>query len=272
MNEVSATYPVILSPLLGPEYKPPFEVLNPEGRASMILVCDHASNAIPRGLHGLGLGAEELAQHIAWDIGAAEITRRLVDRFDAPAVLSGFSRLLIDHNRAPGDPGSIPVISDGIEIPGNRDLGDAEAEWRLENFFWPYHHVITNTLAYLWRHGRAPALIAIHSFTPQIQGGAPRPWHLGILWNRDPRLARPILEWLNAQPDLCVGDNEPYSGRDLGYTMYTHAGAAGLPHVEFEFRQDLVADPAGCEHWAQLAGDALAAALADSAIHNVVHY
>lgn len=264
--------PVILSPLLGPEYSPPFEVLNPTGRASAVLVCDHASNAIPQSLNNLGLGPAELAQHIAWDVGAAEITRLLSKRFDAPAVLSGFSRLLIDHNRAPGDPQSIQEVSDGIVIPGNQNLSDAEAEWRLETFFWPYHHVITNTLAHLWRHGRAPALISIHSFTPQLNGGPPRPWHIGILWNRDPRMAGPIMERLKTYPDICVGDNEPYSGREVGYTMETHAGAAGLPHVEFEFRHDLISDREGCERWGMIAGDVLETLLADPSLYCVTHY
>jgi predicted N-formylglutamate amidohydrolase len=221
-------------------------------------------------MNNLGLGSVELAQHIAWDIGAAEVTRRLAERFDAPAVLSGYSRLLIDCNRSPGDPDSIPAVSDGIIIPANQNLSDIEAEWRIETFFWPYHHTITNTLAHLWRHGPAPALISIHSFTPQLNGFY-RPWHLGILWNRDSRLALPILERLSAYPGLCVGDNEPYSGRQVGFTMDTHAGAAGLPHVEFEIRQDLIATSEDCQHWAMIVGDALTVALGNHSIHAVVH-
>jgi len=272
MSDVKPFPSVILSPLIGPDYRPPFEVVNPSGQASLILVCDHASNAIPLSMNNLGLPPELLSQHIAWDIGAAQVTRRLAERLDAPAVLSGYSRLLIDHNRAPGDPDSIPAISDGMEVPGNCGLSDTEAEWRLETFFWPYHHALTNTLAYQWRHGRAPALVSIHSYTPQLNGGTLRPWHIGILWNRDPRLALRLLEALRADPNLCIGDNEPYSGRELGYTIDTHAGAAGLPHASLEIRQDLLADTGGCDYWAGVIGEAIASVLADPDLHAVVHY
>jgi predicted N-formylglutamate amidohydrolase len=274
MNDMTLISPGIpaVSPLLDPADPSPVQLLNPHGRVPLLLVCDHAGNAIPKPLNQLGLGSQELAQHIAWDRGAAEVTCRLAERLDAPAVLSAYSRLLIDCNRAPGDPESIPLQSDGILIPGNQNLSDAEADWRLETFFWPYHHTITNTIAHLWRHGLAPAFISIHSFTPQLNGGPPRPWHMGILWNRDPRLALPILDWLRTQTGLCVGDNVPYSGREVGYTMETHAGAAGLPHVEFEIRQDLLADAAGWERWAQLVGDVLEVVLADKSIHSIVYF
>jgi predicted N-formylglutamate amidohydrolase len=261
------------SSLLGPDDPPPYEVINPEGRTPVLLLCDHASNAVPRDLNNLGLPPEVLAEnHIAWDLGAAKITRRLAERLGAPAVLTGYSRLLIDCNRQPGDPTSIIPVSDGIVIPGNQNLSDAEAVMRLETFFWPYHHTITNTLAQLWRHGPAPALVAIHSFTPQMRDGEPRPWHVGLLWNHDPRLAVPLIRWLSADPRLCVGDNEPYSGREVGYTMDTHGEAAGLPHVLFEVRQDLVATEAGCEHWTAVLAEALNSVLADPNIHRVQHF
>jgi predicted N-formylglutamate amidohydrolase len=272
MNE-NALIPSLLpcSPLLDAEDPPPFTVFNPDGRASVILVCDHASNAIPQRMRNLGLEPQELARHIAWDIGAAAVTRHLSLRLDAPAVLGGYSRLLIDCNRPPGDPTSIAQVSDGAFIPANRNLSDAEAALRMETFFSPYHQAITRTLAHLWRHGRAPAFIAVHSFTP-VFGGLRRPWEIGILWNRDPRLASPILERLRAYPELTVGDNEPYSGKQLGFTMETHAGAAGLAHVELEIRQDLLADDAGCAHWAALLGDVLEAALQNPLVHQVMHY
>ncbi len=273
VRAMNSTFPAVSRmPVLDFADPPPVRLLNPQGRASLILVCDHASNVIPAGLHDLGLQAAALSQHIAWDIGAAEVVRRLAQWLDAPAVLSGYSRLLIDCNRVPGHPESIPAYSDGVFIPGNRDLSDAEADWRLETFFWPYHHAITTAIAHLWRHGRVPAVVSIHSFTPQLNGGPPRPWQVGILWNRDLRLALPVLQWLRARPELCVGDNEPYSGRDVGYTLETHAGAAGLPHVEFEIRQDLLADAAGCDYWAQLIAAVLREALADQSVHQVVYY
>jgi len=263
----------IFEPLLGCGDPPPFTVANPAGEASSVLVCDHASNAIPAGLGQLGLGPAALSQHIAWDIGAARVTRLLAERLSAPAVLAGYSRLVIDCNRSPGDPTSIAEISDGTTIPGNRNLDDAAAEARLNEVFWPYHRAITQMLAHRWRHGRgrAPALIAIHSFTP-VMNRCRRPWQLGVLWNRDPRLAVPLLARFQADPALCVGDNQPYSGREVGFTMDTHGGAAGLPHVEIEIRQDLLADEAGCAHWATVVGDALAEVLRDESVYRVEHH
>jgi predicted N-formylglutamate amidohydrolase len=252
---------------------PPFTVVNPNGRAPVVLACDHASNAIPARLNGLGLGTHELSQHIAWDIGAARVARILAARLDAPAVLAGYSRLVIDCNRPPGHPTSIAEVSDGIFIPGNRDLGDLEAEIRLNEVFWPYHHAITQALAHRWRHGHghAPVLIAIHSFTPVMQGFR-RPWHLGVLWNRDPRLAASLLMRFGAHSEWCVGDNQPYSGREVGFTMDTHGGAAGLSHVEVEIRQDLLADDEGCAQWADRMGDVLEIVLQDKILYEVQHY
>ena len=201
------------------------------------------------------------------------VTRRLAERLDAPAVLAGYSRLVIDCNRPPGDPTSIAQVSDGILIPGNLDLDDAAADARLNALFWPYHRAIAQMLAQRWRHGngRAPALIAIHSFTP-VMGGFRRPWQIGVLWNRDPRLASLLLDGFRADETLCVGDNEPYSGREVGFTMNAHGGAAGLAHVEIELRQDLIADASGCERWARVVGDALAEALRNEALYRVRHY
>ncbi|MBL8250571.1 MAG: N-formylglutamate amidohydrolase [Candidatus Competibacter sp.] len=237
------------------------------------MVCDHASNRIPDRLGQLGLSPVERSLHIAWDIGAAGVAQRLAERLDAPAVLAGYSRLVIDCNRPPGDPTSIAQVSDGILIPGNLDLDDRAAEMRLNELFWPYHHAITQLLAQRWRHGhgRAPVLIAVHSFTP-VMNGFRRPWHIGVLWNRDPRLASLLLDWLRADETLCVGDNEPYSGREVGFTMNAHGGAAGLAHVEIELRQDLIADAPGCERWARAVGDALVEALRDDTLYRVQHY
>lgn len=269
LSPVSATTHSLLSPG-DPE---PFQILNPGGQTPALLVCDHASNAIPAALKQLGLGAEALSRHIAWDIGAAEVTRRLAQQLDAPAVLSGYSRLVVDCNRPPGDPTSIIEVSDGIPIPGNLNLSDAEADTRVNAAFWPYHRAVAKMLAHRRRRdpGRPPALIAIHSFTPRMNGFQ-RPWHLGILWNRDPRLAETLLARFAADPGLCVGDNQPYSGRLVGFTMASHGGAAGLPHVEIEIRQDLLGDLADCAYWAAVVGDALAAALRNEALLQIRHY
>lgn len=272
MNDLSFALPLSTA-LLGPDDPPPFTIVNPTGQAPVVLVCDHASNAIPARLNQLGLGPADLARHIAWDIGAARVSQRLAERLDAPAVLCGYSRLVIDCNRPPGSPTSIAEVSDGTHIPGNKKINDYMAETRVNSVFWPYHHAITRMLAQRWRHGhgRAPALLAIHSFTP-VMGGFQRPWHLGVLWNRDPRLALPILEQGQADPQLCIGDNQPYSGREVGFTMDTHGGAAGLPHVEIEIRQDLLADAAGCERWAARVGEILEVVLSDPALYAVRHY
>lgn len=255
--------------LIGPDDPPPVEIVNAEGRAPAVVICDHAARAIPRALGGLGVCDGELCRHIGWDIGAAAVSRALARRLDAPAVLAGYSRLVIDLNRQPGDPSSIPLVSDGTAVPGNADLSDAAVEERQEAIFWPYHHTITESLGRQWRHGGlAPALIAVHSFTPVMAGRA-RPWHVGVLWNHDPRMAVPALRELRRVGGLVVGDNEPYSGRDIGYTVARHAEAAGLPHVAFEIRQDLIADDAGAARWAAILGAVLAGMIGDPALHRV---
>lgn len=267
MTDTDAT-----NPLLGPDDPPPFTLYNPDGRAPVILVCDHASNAVPRALGDLGLPADAFGRHIAVDIGAADLTCRLADLLGGPAVLAGYSRLVIDCNRQPGDPTSIAETSDGIVVPGNCGLTDREAELRLGAVFWPYHQAVTNILAHQWRHGPPPALVAVHSFTPRMRDGQPRPWQVGILWNHDPRIAVPLIRLLREDPALCVGDNEPYSGRQVGFTTDNHAAAAGLPHVVLEVRQDLIEHPDGRAWWAERLGQALKAVLADASLHQVRHY
>ena len=249
-----------------------FETVNGADDATMLLVCDHASAAIPSGLGDLGLAAADRFCHVAWDIGAAEVTRRLAARLGSPAVLAGSSRLVIDCNRQPGDPSSIPAVSCGVAVPGNHAVDEAEARRRAENWFWPYHTEIGNRIGRLWRGGGAPAVVAIHSFTPRIRGGGARPWHVGVLWNRDPRMAAPILAALATRPGLVVGDNQPYSGREINYTLDTHAGAAGLPNLSFEIRQDLVADAAGCDAWADILAGVLMPVLADPGLYRAKVY
>ncbi|CAA7611319.1 N-formylglutamate amidohydrolase [Magnetospirillum sp. UT-4] len=246
----------------------PFETVAGRDDAGVLVVCDHASAAIPARYGDLGLPAEALASHIAWDIGAAGVARLLAARLGCPAVLAGISRLVIDCNRMPGDPGSIPALTCGVAVPGNAAVTDAEADARAQAWFQPYHDAITTALAHLRRHGPVPAMVSVHSFTPCL-GTAPRPWHVGVLSNRDRRMAEPVLAALAARPGLVVGDNQPYSGREINYTLDTHAGAAGLPHVSFEIRQDLVADPAGWGDWAALLADVLAPVLAESALHRI---
>ncbi|HUZ75270.1 MAG TPA: N-formylglutamate amidohydrolase [Stellaceae bacterium] len=247
-----------------PDDPAPVLLHHPERRAAALLVCDHASNAVPACLAGLGLSAEELGRHIGWDIGAAAVTRRLADALDVPAVLAGYSRLVIDCNRDPGEATSIPETSDGVAVPGNRELALQERLARREAIFAPYHAAIDGAIAALIGRGAAPALVAIHSFTP-VMGGKARPWHVGILWDRDPRIPVPLLETLRADRALVVGDNEPYSAREpSGYTVRHHAVTRGLPHVAIELRQDLVGAEAGAASWAARLAAALAPIVAQA--------
>lgn len=269
MSDLSPALPV---PLLGPGDPASVELLRPNGTAAAVLICDHASAAVPHALGCLGVADCDRLRHIGWDIGAAAVTRGLAERLDAPALLAGYSRLVIDLNRQPGGPGSIPPVSDGTVIPANQALSEAQAQSRVDALFWPYHHAVTEAIGRQWqRSGSPPALIAMHSFTP-VMGGCARPWHVGILWNHDPRLAVPLIRRLRARGDLAVGDNQPYSGRDLAYTTERHAAAAGLPHVGIEIRQDLVSDSAGVAAWIGILAEALGACLAEPELHRVEMY
>jgi predicted N-formylglutamate amidohydrolase len=256
------------SRLIGPDEPPAFEVLNAEGKAPLLLVCDHASARIPEALDGLGLPARALRLHIASDIGAAELTRRLSARLDAPAVLSSYSRLVIDCNRQPGDPQSIVTASDGIPVPGNQDLSAGAQEARADTFFWPYHHAIEHLFARLRRRGPEPLLFSVHTFTPTF-AGEDRFWDAGILWNRDPRMAVPLIAMLRQIDGLNIGDNEPYAGTDLAYTLNLHAGTAGLAHAAVEVRQDHCETPEQLDRWAEILGDALGRLLAMGNLHRI---
>ena len=271
MPEFDLTLPQFPSPLIGPHDPAPYEVLNADGASSALLICDHASPVIPAAMDVLGLDADALGRHVAFDIGAAEVTRSLSRRLDAPAVLAGYSRLLIDMNRQPGDPDSIVEVSDATPVPGNRGLSEEEEALRGEAFFWPYHRAIAAVMAHLWRRGPAPALFSIHSFTPSLNG-EDRQWDIGVLWNRDPRLALPLIHELRQRDHLRVGDNEPYSGREKAYTIDLHAGVAGLPNCAVEIRQDHLETPQGAAHWAEILGDALEGILAMETVHWVEHF
>jgi predicted N-formylglutamate amidohydrolase len=229
----------------------PVSVLNPDGDPAVLLVCDHASNFVPPEYNSLGLPAEAFARHIAYDIGAAPVTAELSRILNAPAVLAGFSRLLIDPNRGADDPTLVMKLSDGAIIPGNRYADAATIADRVAQYYKPYHQAIADRIAAARARGIAPAILSLHSFTPIFQSYA-RPWHIGILWDLDGRIALPLLESLRADSGLCVGDNQPYSGELIGDCMYQHGTQNGLPHVLIELRQDLIVDKSGAEHWAEL--------------------
>ena len=256
-------------PLIGAGDPPPYSLLNAEGRGPLLLVCDHASREFPAARARLGLSEEASQRHIAWDIGAAELTRAVARSFDAPAVLAGYSRLLIDCNRSLSDPSSIVAASDGVPVPGNRRLTSVERELRARSFFEPYHDAVTQRLEELRRRRLIPALVSMHSFTP-VLGKVPRPWHVGVLWDRDARIAVPLLERLRAVKGLVVGDNLPYSGRHpADYTVARHAESARLPHVCLEIRQDEIETAAGVARWARIIADALGPIVLESALHAI---
>ena len=256
-------------PLLGPNDPPPVEIVNDGGGARLVLLCDHASNVIPEALEGLGLDDEHLSRHIAWDNGAAAVTRRLSGRFDAPAVMSGYSRLVVDCNRVLGHETSIVQESDGTIVPGNLHLTPDEAERRIDAVFRPYHAAATRIVADRLARGIVPAVIAVHSFTDEM-GGVWRPWEVSVLWDRDGRIALPLIEQLRQNADLTVGDNQPYSGREhYGYSIETHATENGLANALIEIREDQVRDDKGIERMSRIIGDALEAVLEDPAIYHV---
>jgi predicted N-formylglutamate amidohydrolase len=233
-----------------------FEAIS--GKGPIFLLCDHASNALPPG--GLGLNPALLSTHIAYDIGAAAVTRALADAYGAPAVLGSWSRLLIDLNRGADDPTLVMKLSDGSIIPGNRDAGSAEVARRIAEFHAPYHAAIE---AALDRIGPDAVLVSMHSFTPAWKG-RPRPWEVGILYDRDVRLAVPLMARL-ADAGFIVGDNEPYSGALEGDTLWRHGTMRGLPHVLIEMRQDLVGDDDQAQGFALRLKPVLDAALSDMA-------
>jgi predicted N-formylglutamate amidohydrolase len=255
------------TPLLGPTDPAPYQEIAGTYASRVLLVCDHASNVIPVALGNLGLSEADRHRHIAYDIGGAAVTRYLAASLGAPALLSGFSRLVIDCNRDLSDDTLIPDESDGTPVPGNENLTAAARAARLESCFWPYHRAIERRLDHFLGKGVAPAIVAIHSFTPSM-AGFQRPWHVGILWDDDPRLPLPLLEHLGQVAGIVVGDNEPYSARDPhGFTMQHHAIARGLPHVLLELRQDEIATDEGARRYARLLHEALEPILADDGLY-----
>jgi predicted N-formylglutamate amidohydrolase len=261
--------PGSLPPLLAPDEPGPIEVVHGEEAAPFLIVCDHASRRFPRALGTLGIDGDDELRHIAWDIGAAEVARLLAARFKARLVLATYSRLVVDVNRAPNDPTFIPAISEGTVVPGNRNLTPAAIAQRADALFHPYHGAVAEAMAALKRRGPPPALVSVHSFTPVFKGEL-RPWHIGVLWDRDGRLALPFMEGMRARPGIRVGDNQPYSGRDhYAYTVDCHARRHGLPDLSIEIRQDLIENAEGVAEWAAIVGDVLAPVLADPGLYRV---
>lgn len=259
--------------LIGPGDPPPFEVLNKEGAAPLLLICDHASCETPEALDNLGLDQETLEDHIGWDIGAAAVTRRLSVLLDAPAVLAGYSRLVIDCNRPEAAPDLVPTVADGRPIPGNQGLNAEDVAMRRIVFFEPYHQEIRYFLDKFEAGGVVPLLAAIHSFTPRMASDdKARPWVISICWDRDGRIALPMLAALRAE-GFRVGENQPYGFDAMSdYAIPEYGLKRGLPHILVELRNDQVRDEAGVTAWSDHLAHHLTASLADPTSQRIEHF
>ncbi len=227
-----------------------FEIEGADRPSRWLVTCDHASNRVPPEVAGgdLGLPAAEMGRHIAYDVGAAGLARALADRLDGPCVLSTFSRLVIDPNRGEKDPTLVMRLYDGTIIPANRHVDAAEVERRLGTLYRPYHAA----LARLAARRADTVIVAIHSFTPQLQGRPPRPWHVGILHSPlNDRFSRALIARLQAEPDLCVGDNQPYLGHLPGDSIDRHALQRDRLNTLIELRHDLIREEGQQKAWAE---------------------
>lgn len=244
-DEAATRVPDAPVPLLSANDPAPVRILNPDGGSPFLLAGDHAGRAVPAVLHDLGLPEAELARHIGWDIGTAGLAAHLAALLDATAILQNYSRLVIDCNRPPGHPTSIAAVSDGTTIPGNQNLSPAQRQAREQAIFWPYQDQIAQTLAARAARPAPPVLISLHSFTPVFQGQV-RNCQIGMLHDRDPRLALALGRLLRARTTFVIADNEPYALDQLtDFTVPRHGEQGGIASLEIEIRQDLIADSAG---------------------------
>jgi predicted N-formylglutamate amidohydrolase len=248
----------------------PFRRIEGDWESGALILCDHAANLIPSDYGTLGLTPEDLARHIAYDIGAAPVAEHVARALRAPALLTRYSRLLIDPNRGRDDPTLVMQISDGRIVPGNAALDEAEIEARIARFYAPYHFAIEAAIDAGVAAGKPPVLLAIHSFT-QAWKSVPRPWHVAVLWDKDPRLASALLRELEAIPGIVVGDNVPYSGQLKGDTLYQHGTLRGLAHALIEVRQDLILSPEGQAEWGELLAGVVRKVLASADLARRLH-
>lgn len=250
-----------LGTLLADDDPEVFQLLRPQGSSACLITCDHAGRAIPRRLDRLSLADSELGGHWAWDLGVAELGRRLSARLDAALFLQNYSRLVIDANRPLEAFDSIPVLSERTRIPANERLSTEQIRQRVDEVFLPYHRRLAAELDQRAARGRPSVLVALHSFTPVFLDER-RPWQVGVLYNRDARLGRLMHSHLCRDPALVVGENEPYAASDASdYTIVVHGEERGIPHVELEVRQDLLSHDAGLGVWAERLAVALEACL-----------
>lgn len=239
---------------------PPFHILGADRPGRWLVTCDHASNRVPPDVCGgdLGVGAHDMARHIAWDVGARGLAVALGAALDSPVICSDFSRLVIDANRGEEDPTLVMQLYDGTIIPGNAGISEAQVNHRLQTLHRPYHAALADLAA----RQSDTVVVAIHSFTPCLRGRAPRPWAVGVLYSHlDPRLSRALIDVLRQDADLCVGENEPYDGHLPGDSIDIHALQKGRHNTLIELRSDLIADSAAQHHWAQRLALALTNAL-----------
>lgn len=230
--------------LLSPEEPGPFKVLSPLSEKPILLVCDHASFLFPKSLGDMGLDPFARRCHLAIDIGAGPLTESLAASLGVSAVLQNYSRLIVDCNRQLMDPGAFLEYGDGILVPGNRNLHQADKDLRADALYWPYHRAIDEQVQRLKNAGPLPAFISIHSFTPVLNGES-RAWQIGVLWDKDESLREIFLEGFRGA-GYYVGDNEPYSGKaPQDFTIDHHAEEIGLPHIGIEIRQDLLSKKDG---------------------------
>lgn len=251
----------------------PFDHIAGDRTKGLLLICDHATATIPPAYNKLGLDEAQLSRHIAYDIGARNVTLALAKSLDVPAVLSNFSRLLIDPNRGHDDPTLMMRISDGALIPENAKADRAEIDNRRRLYHAPYHKQVADELLAIEaaRDGQAAYIFSVHSFTPNWRG-TPRPWEITILWDSDPRLPTPLLEGLKADKSLTVGDNVPYDGALKNDCMYQHGTKMGRAHALVELRQDLIANDDGAEEWANRLAPLLAEQFKNTVLNDHVFY
>lgn len=244
-----------------------FQIIGPSRPGPWLITCDHASNHVPQWINGgdLGISPEDMARHIAWDVGAAGLAMALAKALDSPCLVSNFSRLVIDPNRGEDDPTLVMKLYDGTIIPTNARADDAEVTRRLDRLYRPYHQAYAQQAAALGTRGERTAICAIHSFTPQLKGRPPRPWHVGVLSSHlDRRLTDPLLAELAKEGDLTIGDNEPYNGHLPGDAIDTHALQHGRLNTLIELRNDLIGTVQDQQRWALRLAPILTRALAQT--------
>ncbi|WP_337270055.1 N-formylglutamate amidohydrolase [Oryzifoliimicrobium ureilyticus] len=250
----------------------PFEQIEGAPERGLVILGDHAMNRVPSEYGQLGLAETAFQRHIAYDIGIEGLVRGLCARLKVPGVLGCFSRLLIDPNRGEDDPTLIMRISDGAIIPANHPLSEDERNHRIATYYRPYHNAVSTTIKSVAEAGRrAPLVLSMHSFTPFWKDVA-RPWHAAVLWDSDPRAVVPLLDMMRQDKDLLIGDNEPYDGALVGDTMYRHCMTKGIAHALIEVRQDLIADEAGIEAWADRLTPIFERLNADPTLHDYKIY